>query len=105
MRFLPTSDAGPFMGATINAYFDGRMHDRDYLIQRFHEHTALVRASIAPERLLMFEVTQGWEPLCAFLGVPVPAGEFPNVNDTAAVQGLLKTIMQNGFRETLGYTG
>lgn len=105
IRFLPTSEAGPFLGATINDYFDDRMHDRDYLIQRFHEHTELVKASIAPERLLVFDVTQGWEPLCEFLDLPVPEGEFPKANDTAAVQGLIKTIMEKGFQETLGYTG
>jgi hypothetical protein len=44
-----------------------------------------VRETIAPERLLVFDVKEGWEPLCAFLGVPVPEDEpFPHVNDTAA---------------------
>lgn len=105
IRFLPTSEAGPFLSATINAYFEDRMHDRDYLMQRFEEHTEAVKASIAPDRLLVFEVSQGWEPLCEFLDLPVPEGEFPNVNDTAAVQALLRTVMQNGFQETLGYTG
>jgi hypothetical protein len=32
----------------------------------------------------VFDVKQGWEPLCAFLGVSIPAGEpFPHVNDAA----------------------
>lgn len=38
-----------------------------------------------PGQLLVFNVKQGWEPLCAFLGVPVPKGKpFPRVNDTAS---------------------
>ena len=33
------------------------------------------------DRLLVFDVKQGWEPLCAFLGVLVPDTPFPHVND------------------------
>jgi hypothetical protein len=36
--------------------------------------------SLPPERLLVFSPKEGWEPLCAFLGVPVPDGPFPRVN-------------------------
>ena len=47
----------------------------------YEAHTAEVRAAVPPERLLVFNVTDGWEPLCNFLGVPVPDTPFPNVND------------------------
>jgi hypothetical protein len=50
----------------------------------FAAHTQAVRETIGPNRLLVFDVKEGWEPLCAFLGVPVPDGEaFPHLNDTA----------------------
>lgn len=62
--------------------FGGRFTDRDYALRVFNEHNQAVQAAIPPERLLVFDVKQGWGPLCAFLGVPVPAGEpFPHVND------------------------
>jgi sulfotransferase family protein len=64
--------------------FDGRFGDRADAIRRFEEHNAAVRAEIAPERLLEFRVGAGWEPLCEFLGVPVPAEPFPRLNDQAA---------------------
>ncbi len=32
----------------------------------------------------MFDVREGWDPLCAYLGVPVPATSFPRTNDTKA---------------------
>ena len=38
------------------------------------------------ERLLVFEASQGWEPLCAFLGVPVPDTPYPRENSTADFQ-------------------
>lgn len=103
--FLPGTDAGAYMKATIDDYFDGRMHDRDHLVRRFNEHVSSVRENIAPERLLVFEVADGWEPLCEFLELPVPDMPFPNVNDTEAVQGIIKAIMENGFQAVLGYKG
>jgi hypothetical protein len=42
-----------------------------------------VKATIPAERLLIWSVADGWEPLCEFLGVPVPEQPFPRVNDSA----------------------
>jgi hypothetical protein len=53
---------------------------RENVIATFERHNAEVIASIAPERLLVFEPAQGWAPLCAFLGVPVPDQPFPRTN-------------------------
>jgi len=64
--------------------FDGRLADREHCQAVFADHVKAVRETIAPDRLLVFDVKEGWAPLCAFLGVPVPEGEpFPHVNDTA----------------------
>jgi hypothetical protein len=41
------------------------------------------RATIAPHRLLIFDVSHGWEPLCAFLRVQVPEEPFPKTNSVA----------------------
>lgn len=54
-----------------------------FLKEQFLRNTELVKTEIAPERLLVFEVTQGWAPLCNFLGVPVPSVSFPRANDGA----------------------
>jgi hypothetical protein len=65
--------------------FGGRLSDRAYCQAVFAQHNQAVQETVAPERLLVFEVTEGWEPLCAFLDVPVPEDDpFPRVNDTAA---------------------
>jgi len=37
---------------------------------------------VPADRLLVWQVKEGWGPLCQFLGVPVPDLPFPNVNDT-----------------------
>jgi hypothetical protein len=69
------------------ATFDGRFRERDYALRVFTEHNQAVRATIPADRLLVFDVKQGWEPLCQFLGLPVPAGKpFPHLSDTSSVQ-------------------
>ncbi|XP_057316148.1 uncharacterized protein LOC130657195 [Hydractinia symbiolongicarpus] len=42
-----------------------------------------VKRSVPEEKLLVFSVKEGWEPLCKFLDVPVPEQPFPHANDTA----------------------
>jgi len=61
--------------------FDGRFEDRQHAIRVFEEHIAEVKRTVPKERLLVFAVRDGWEPLCEFLDIPVPEGEFPHVND------------------------
>jgi hypothetical protein len=64
--------------------FGGRFTDRDHALRVFRSHVDEVIATIPPERLLVYEVSRGWEPLCAFLGVPPPQDEpFPRANDAA----------------------
>ena len=70
----------------ISDLFDRRMHDKDHVISVFKAHNARVREVIPPERLLVYEVAQGWAPLCGFLGVPVPEGPMPKVNSTEEFQ-------------------
>ncbi len=54
--------------------------DRETLIAAFDAHLAAVKASIPPARLLVFDVKDGWKPLCRFLGKPLPAMPFPRTN-------------------------
>jgi hypothetical protein len=51
------------------------------LIEQMLAHHEQVKRTVAPERLLVWEVGEGWEPLCAFLDVPVPAEPLPHAND------------------------
>ncbi|WP_329430238.1 sulfotransferase family protein [Streptosporangium sp. NBC_01495] len=63
--------------------FGGCWEDPERVLRVFRAHVDDVVAAIPPGRLLRFEVGQGWEPLCGFLGVAVPEGPFPRVNDSA----------------------
>lgn len=65
-----------------NGFFDDRVHDRAHMIATYERHNADVKRTIPPERLLVYDVRQGWEPLCRFLDVPVPDKPFPRLNST-----------------------
>ena len=62
--------------------FDGRMDEKDHVIDVFLKHQETVRREVPADRLLVFEASEGWAPLCAFLGVPVPESDYPRTNST-----------------------
>lgn len=65
--------------------FDGRFEDKTHAISVFERHNEEVKQRVPSERLLVYEVGQGWEPLCRFLDVPVPVDTpFPRLNDTVS---------------------
>ena len=74
---------------------DPENHDKALMIGRLTRHNEEVRRTISPERLLVFEAAQGWEPLCAFLGLPVPEVPFPHVNSTEEFKKMLATMKEN----------
>jgi len=47
---------------------------------KYRQHNERVQAVIPAEKLLVFNVKQGWKPLCEFLGCDVPSTPFPRVN-------------------------
>ena len=61
-------------------------------VRFFNDWKEQVIQEVPADRLLVFEVKQGWEPLCKFIGVPQPEGPFPNTNDTKEQQGRLRTM-------------
>ena len=67
-------------GAMVGA---GTADDAEFeaIMERWNEG---VRTSIPPERLLEWNPADGWEPLCEFLEVAVPAEPLPHINDTAS---------------------
>ena len=65
------------VGKTI---FNGNTLDRDTCIAAYNRHNEQVRDTIPASRLLVFDAAEGWEPLCRFLGVAVPATAFPHHN-------------------------
>lgn len=65
-------------------------------MERFEQE---VQQTVPADRLLVWSVTDGWDPLCDFLELPVPDTPFPHLNDTdefknRVIDGALQTISQ-----------
>jgi hypothetical protein len=75
----------------------GTMADRAKAIAHYRQHIEAVKAAVPAEKLLVFSVDQGWEPLCRFLGVPAPASPFPNVNDRGAIKKVIAGITRGAY--------
>jgi hypothetical protein len=54
---------------------------KEALLAMREAHNGQVKAGVAPGRLLVFDVKEGWGPLCRFLGADVPTTPFPRVNE------------------------
>jgi len=64
--------------------FQGRFEDKQWVRELYDARIAEIKATIAPERLTVWELgVDGWEPLAAMLGVDVPDEPFPRLHDTA----------------------
>ena len=59
---------------------------------------------VPSNQLLVFDVRQGWDPLCQFLNVPVPDEPFPNINDAAEIGVIFNTIRVFTWVTLLGLT-
>lgn len=70
----------------VEVFLNDRFATRESAIADFEAHAAEVKATIPADRLLVHELGSGWEPLCAFLDVPVPDQAYPHTNASTAFQ-------------------
>ena len=60
--------------------FGGNVTDKDHIIAAFEKNVAEVQAAFGPDRLLTYNIGDGWAPLCKFLNCAVPDYPFPHSN-------------------------
>ena len=75
----------------INGFLEGRSDDRAFMLEFFERHTERVKALVG-ENLLIYDVTEGWEPLCRFLAVDVPNEAFPRLNQRSEVKDMIMKL-------------
>ena len=61
--------------------FSNKHFDKDHCVGVYNRHIEGVTQLVPEDRLLMYKVSDGWGPLCHFLGVSVPNKPFPFTND------------------------
>ena len=69
--------------------FQDRMDEKEFMVQFFDDYVERVKAFVPPERLLVYSVKEGWEPLCAFLDVPLPDEPFPRINTRGSFRDMV----------------
>lgn len=74
--------------------FQGKFLDKAETEKLFNQHAEEVKSHVPSDKLLVFEASQGWEPLCKFLGVPVPQEPFPHLNKKENFKEMLQGIMK-----------
>ena len=82
---MQMADAVIFQGT-----FQDRFEDRAFVKGVFEAHLEEVQRAIPEDRLLVYQVGDGWEPLCRLLGRDVPDQPFPHANSRDEFRGMLK---------------
>ena len=74
---------GVHLGLRPGQLVRGCMSEPDgWLEKQYEAHNQLVEDTVPKDKLLMFNVKEGWDPLCEFLEKEVPQEPFPNVNES-----------------------
>lgn len=97
--FIKNSPFGAMIQKTVWDMMGNRMQDRSYMVKFFNDRTSEIIDYIAPERLLVYQVSEGWEPLCAFLDIPVPDTEFPRINSRDETKEILANLMDGSGKK------
>jgi hypothetical protein len=69
--------------------------EKSHAIAVFNRHNDEVKQAFGPDRLLVFDVKEGWAPLCRFLEVAEPNEPFPRLNDTATIRAMMKRMRES----------
>ncbi|KAK0391712.1 hypothetical protein NLU13_1211 [Sarocladium strictum] len=101
------SAAGRTSRKLVLGFFEARDVDeaRKNARRVWERHRRRIREMVPPERLLEYKLGDGWRPLCAFLGRPVPEGvDFPRVNDAQMLRRVMMGKIQRNMVAVLRLT-
>jgi len=76
-------------GVIWNGTFEGRFDDKEFALDVYNRHNEDVKSKVPADKLLVYEIKQGWEPLCEFLEVPVPDTDMPHLNDATSFRAMV----------------
>ena len=72
----------------------GRFEDKEFAEKVWNDHIEEVKAHVPAEKLLIYDVRDGWEPLCKFLDKPVPPEPLPHLNKRENFKEMLPKLMK-----------
>ena len=81
-----------FFFGILSGLFDAIEQGKEASIKYYTDSISEVKNVVPKEKLLVFSVKEGWEPLCKFLDLPMPIESFPQTNDTKMMKRTIKII-------------
>ncbi|GJJ06786.1 hypothetical protein Clacol_000982 [Clathrus columnatus] len=79
----------------LNRYHEGLLNNEETIQQTILVHNERIKKLIPAEKLLIYDISQGWDPLCKYLGVSKPDEPFPHENETAMfIERIFPTFME-----------
>ncbi len=121
-NYLPSCPSAPF-GAKVCMYFNmlapnfrkmmskvvvrdsfGGDWSKEGIIKKYQQHNDTVLRECPKEKLLVYEISEGWKPLCKFLNKPIPDVPFPHVNDTKEFQQHVRFFNRLGWSIVIAVT-
>ncbi len=97
MDAIKDTKFGELNTKAIHHHFDQNIHDRANMVAAFKRHTEKVKAAIPAKDLLIYDVREGWDPLCRFLGVAVPETPFPRTNPREEFAAIIDMIVDGSM--------
>ncbi|KAF1985045.1 hypothetical protein K402DRAFT_422341 [Aulographum hederae CBS 113979] len=102
---LDNSYVGELVRMTVlylNLAFGEDWNDDATVKRKYKEHYEHVRNVVSKDKLLEFNQPYSWGPLCEFLDLPVPEGDFPRLNTTADLVSLFRKGRNEAFVGLIG---
>jgi hypothetical protein len=83
---------------TINEeHFQGKFLDKEFMEDVFNKHNEEVKNYVPANKLLVYDVCEGWEPLCSFLNINVPTELLPHTNKKEDFAEMVAELMQGNL--------
>lgn len=82
----------------LNKQFNGQFISEEHAKKVFVAHMNEVSKNIPAANLLVYQVSDGWEPLCKFLGHPIPDEEFPHLNKKEHFHAMVKGMINEASK-------
>lgn len=87
----------------ILGFFGAKTADEIRLNARtvYDRHYKMLQETVPTEKLLVYRMGEGWEPICEFLDKPVPDTEFPWINEAEALKAKVTERINAHMREAV----
>ena len=72
----------------------GQFEDKSFAEKVWNDHIKEVKSIVPEGKLLVYDVRDGWPPLCKFLGVDEPSEPLPHLNKKENFKEMLPKLMK-----------